>query len=109
MQWLTKRAVPIELIKGIVEDVFGKAKEVIGTIIGRNDLINEGKAQQDKAEAQRNAGAKKAVKAEKARGEGQGFTSRVSAPSNSNQRACARPGHSPAAGSSHSRLAAQGI
>ena len=48
---------PVEFIRGIVEDVFGKAKEVIGTIIGRNDLINEGKTQQDKADAQRNAGA----------------------------------------------------
>jgi uncharacterized protein YjbJ (UPF0337 family) len=49
---------PVELIRGIVEDAVGKAKEVIGTIIGRDDLINEGKAQQDKAEAQRNAGRK---------------------------------------------------
>ncbi|OBG76280.1 general stress protein CsbD [Mycobacterium sp. E2462] len=58
---------PIELIRGIVEDVFGKAKEIIGTVIGRNDLIDEGKAQQDKAEAQRDA-AKKEAAAEKARG-----------------------------------------
>ena len=57
---------PVEFIRGIVEDVFGKAKEVIGTIIGRNDVINEGKAQQDKADAQRNA-ARKEAQAEKAR------------------------------------------
>jgi uncharacterized protein YjbJ (UPF0337 family) len=56
-----------EAIKGFVEDVKGKAKEVIGTITGRCDLINEGKAQQDKAEVQRNAGRKEA-EAEKARG-----------------------------------------
>ncbi len=62
---------PVELIRGIVEDAFGKAKEVIGTIIGRDDLINEGKAQQDKAEAQRNAGRKEA-EAEKGPRQGQG-------------------------------------
>ena len=56
-----------EAIKGIVEDVKGKAKEVIGTITGRSDLINDGKARQDKAEAERNAGHKEA-EAEKARG-----------------------------------------
>ena len=66
---------PVELIRGIVEDVSGKAKEVIGTIIGRDDLINEGKAQRDKAEAQRNAGRKEAV-AEKARGNAEVHESR---------------------------------
>ncbi|HWS92174.1 MAG TPA: CsbD family protein [Mycobacterium sp.] len=49
-----------------MEDVKGKAKEVIGTFTGRNDLVREGKAQQDKAEAQRNA-ARKEAEAEKAR------------------------------------------
>ena len=57
---------PIQLVRGIVEDVFGRVKEVVGTIIGRNDLVNEGKAQQDKAQAQRNA-AKKEAEAESAR------------------------------------------
>ena len=66
---------PVELIRGIVEDVSGKAKEVIGTIIGRDDLINEGKAQQDKAEAQRNAG-RKEPEAEKARGNAEVHESR---------------------------------
>lgn len=56
-----------EAVFGVVEDVKGKAKEVIGTVIGRRNLIDEGKAQQDKAEAQRNA-AKKEAAAEKARG-----------------------------------------
>jgi len=51
---------PIELVRGIVEDAIGRAKQVIGIIIGHDDLINEGKAQQDKAEAQRNAGRKEA-------------------------------------------------
>ncbi|WP_197382245.1 microaggregate-binding protein 1 [Mycolicibacterium mengxianglii] len=58
---------PEEGIKGIVEDVKGKAKETIGTVTGRDDLINEGKAQQDKAEAEREA-AKKEAEAEAARG-----------------------------------------
>jgi uncharacterized protein YjbJ (UPF0337 family) len=43
---------PEAAIKGVVEDVKGKAKEAIGTVTGRNDLIREGHAQQDKAEAQ---------------------------------------------------------
>lgn len=58
---------PVEFIRGIVEGVLGKAKEIVGTIVGRNDLINEGEAQQDKADAQRSAGRKEA-EAEKARG-----------------------------------------
>lgn len=57
---------PVELVRGIVEGILGKAKEVVGTILGRNDLINEGEAQQDKADAQRDAGRKEA-EAEKAR------------------------------------------
>jgi uncharacterized protein YjbJ (UPF0337 family) len=57
---------PAEAVKGVVEDAKGKAKEVIGTVAGRNDLVNEGKAQQDKAEAQRDA-ARKEAEAEAAR------------------------------------------
>lgn len=59
---------PEEGIKGVVEDVKGKAKEAVGTVTGRNDLAEEGKAQQDKADAQRDAAAKEA-EAEKARAE----------------------------------------
>jgi uncharacterized protein YjbJ (UPF0337 family) len=66
---------PIEAIRGIVEGVFGKAKEIIGTIIGRDDLINEGEAQQDKAAAQRSAARKEAA-AEKARGKAKAYESR---------------------------------
>lgn len=54
-------------IKGVVEDVKGKAKEAVGTVTGRNDLTEEGKAQQDKADAQRDV-AKKEAEAESARG-----------------------------------------
>jgi uncharacterized protein YjbJ (UPF0337 family) len=46
---------PQEGIKGVVEDAKGKVKEGIGTVAGRNDMIEEGKAQQDKAEAERDA------------------------------------------------------
>jgi uncharacterized protein YjbJ (UPF0337 family) len=62
-----KNSGPEEGIKGVVEDVKGKAKETIGTVTGRNDLVNEGKAQQDKADAQREA-AQKEAEAEAARG-----------------------------------------
>jgi len=56
-----------EAVKGVVEDTKGRIKVIIGAVIGRNDLVDEGRAQQDKAEAQRNA-AKKEAAAEKARG-----------------------------------------
>jgi uncharacterized protein YjbJ (UPF0337 family) len=57
---------PEAAIKGVVEDVQGKAKEAIGTVSGRNDLIREGHAQQDKAEAERDV-ARKEAEAEAAR------------------------------------------
>ena len=50
------------------EDVRARPKEAVGTVTGRGDLTEEGKAQQDKADAQRDAAAKEA-EAEKARGE----------------------------------------
>ncbi|CAN5336207.1 CsbD family protein [soil metagenome] len=62
-----KNSGPEEGIKGVVEDVKGKAKEVIGTVTGRDELIQEGKAQQDKAEAERDV-AQKEAEAEAARG-----------------------------------------
>jgi len=62
-----KNSGPQEGIKGVVEDVKGKAKEAVGTVTGRDDLINEGKAQQDKAEAQRDV-AKREAEADAARG-----------------------------------------
>jgi len=58
---------PAEAVKGVVEDVKGKAKEAVGAVTGRDDVTREGRAQQDKAEAQRNA-AKKEAEAEAARG-----------------------------------------
>ena len=40
-------------ISGIVEDVKGKVKEVAGTVTGKQHLEEEGRAQQDKAAADR--------------------------------------------------------
>ena len=57
---------PEEAIKGIVEDVKGKAKEIIGIVVNHEDLRKEGRAQQEKAEAQRNV-AKKEAEATSAR------------------------------------------
>lgn len=57
-----------DAVSGIVEDLKGKAKEAAGSVIGRDDLVREGQAQQDKAAAQRTAAAKEA-EAEKARAE----------------------------------------
>jgi uncharacterized protein YjbJ (UPF0337 family) len=58
---------PREAVEGVVEGVKGKAKEAVGSLAGRDDVVREGRAQQDKAEAQRDA-ARKEAKAEAARG-----------------------------------------
>lgn len=57
---------PSEGVKGVVEDVKGKAKEAVGAVSGNDDLTREGRAQQDKAEDQREV-ARKEAEAEKAR------------------------------------------
>jgi uncharacterized protein YjbJ (UPF0337 family) len=72
---------PEEAVKGVVEGVKGKAKEVLGTLTGRDDVQREGKAQQDKAEAQRNA-AKKEAEAETARGAAKASEARQKAEQN---------------------------
>ncbi|MCE5291937.1 MAG: CsbD family protein [Nocardiaceae bacterium] len=59
---------PREGIEGVVEGVKGKAKEAAGTVFGKEDLRDEGRAQQDKAEDQREV-AKREAQAEKARAE----------------------------------------
>lgn len=64
---MAEKSGPKEGLEGVVEGAKGKAKEAIGTVTGRSDLTKEGEAQQDKAEAQRNA-AKKEAEAESARG-----------------------------------------
>lgn len=63
---MSEKSGPQEAVEGAVEGIKGKAKEVGGTIAGRDDLVKEGQAQQDKADAQRDAG-KKEAEAESAR------------------------------------------
>ncbi|MEB4211516.1 CsbD family protein [Mycobacterium sp. 94-17] len=63
---MSDKSGPEEAIAGVVEGVKGKAKEVAGAVAGRDDLMREGQAQQDKADAQREA-AKKEAEAESAR------------------------------------------
>jgi uncharacterized protein YjbJ (UPF0337 family) len=53
-------------VKGVVEDVKGKAKEAAGAVTGKDELRSEGQAQQKKAEAKRDV-AEKEAEAEKAR------------------------------------------
>ena len=54
--------------KGVVEDIKGKAKEVIGEVTGDDSKEREGRAQQDKAQSQRDV-AEHEAKAEAARSE----------------------------------------
>ena len=55
-------------VKGVVEGVKGKAKEVAGAVTGKEELRKEGEAQQEKADALRDVAVKEA-EAEKARAE----------------------------------------
>ena len=57
---------PKAAVSGIVEDLKGKAKEVIGNVTDNASLKDEGKAQQEKASAERDVAAKEA-EAEKSR------------------------------------------
>ena len=58
---------PVQAIRGVIEDVIGKGKEILGIVISHDGLRKEGRAQQDKAQAQRDV-AKKEAQAEAARG-----------------------------------------
>ena len=73
-----KNTGPEEAVRGVVEGVKGKAKEVIGTVTGRDDVVREGQAQQDKADAQRDA-AKKEAQADAARAGAEGAERRQQA------------------------------
>ena len=57
---------PVAGVKGVVEEVKGKAKEAVGAVSGNDELEQEGKAQQAKADAQRDVAVKEG-EAEKAR------------------------------------------
>lgn len=52
--------------KSVVEDIKGKVKQATGSLTGNDDLEQEGKAQQDKADNQREV-AKHEAKAEASR------------------------------------------
>jgi uncharacterized protein YjbJ (UPF0337 family) len=53
---------------GVFEDVKGKAKEAAGAVTGNDRMRDEGRAQQDKADAERTV-AQKEAEAERARAE----------------------------------------
>lgn len=55
-------------LESAVEGVKGKAKEIAGTLTGNDNMREEGRAQQDKAESLKDV-AKKEGEAEKARAE----------------------------------------
>jgi uncharacterized protein YjbJ (UPF0337 family) len=55
-------------VKGVVEDVKGKAKEAVGAVTGNDRLQEEGEAQQEKADAERDV-AKREAQAEASRAE----------------------------------------
>ena len=55
-------------LKGVTEDIKGKAKEAVGAVTDNESLKAEGQAQQDKADAEREVAAREAD-AEKARGQ----------------------------------------
>ena len=59
---------PENAAKGVVEDIKGKAKEVIGEVTGDDSKEREGRAQQEKAQSQRDV-AEHEAKAEAARSE----------------------------------------
>ena len=65
-------------VKGIVEDVTGKAKEAVGSVLGNKDLKHEGQAQQDKADAERDV-AKNEAKAEASRAAAEAAETRAEA------------------------------
>jgi uncharacterized protein YjbJ (UPF0337 family) len=64
----SKKTGPEAGVRGVVEDVKGKAKEAAGAVTGKEELRREGRAQQDKAEAERDVAVKE-TQAEKARAE----------------------------------------
>jgi uncharacterized protein YjbJ (UPF0337 family) len=62
-----KKSGPGEAVRGVVEGAKGLAKEATGSVLGKDELEQEGKAQQDKGQSQRDA-AKREAEAEAARG-----------------------------------------
>jgi uncharacterized protein YjbJ (UPF0337 family) len=59
-------------VKGVVEEVKGRAKKTLGAMTGNDSLEEQGQAQRDKAGAQRDVAAAE-VDAAKARGKADAF------------------------------------
>jgi uncharacterized protein YjbJ (UPF0337 family) len=57
---MSKETGPRAARDGVIEDIKGKAKEAVGAVTGRDELRDEGRAQQDKAASQRDVAAKEA-------------------------------------------------
>jgi uncharacterized protein YjbJ (UPF0337 family) len=57
---MSRETGPKAATEGVVEELKGKAKEVAGAVTGRKDLADEGRAQQDKADADRRVASKEA-------------------------------------------------
>jgi uncharacterized protein YjbJ (UPF0337 family) len=60
--------VDLNQLRGFVDKSLGLQKEVLGTVLGRENLSNEGKAQQERGSAHLQA-LKAEAQADKARGE----------------------------------------
>ena len=60
--------IDVNQVRGFVDKGLGLQKEVLGTVLGRENLSNEGKAQQERGSAHLQA-LKAEAKADKARGE----------------------------------------
>ncbi|MDQ2839076.1 MAG: CsbD family protein [Actinomycetota bacterium] len=67
---MAKESGPEAGAKGAVEGLKGKAKEAAGALSGNRSLKDEGEAQQEKADAERDVAVKEA-EADKARAEAQ--------------------------------------
>lgn len=65
---MARESGPTKGAKGVVEDLKGKAKEAMGALSRNRSLTHEGRAQQDKAAAEREV-AQREGQAEKARAE----------------------------------------
>ena len=74
---------PIEAVRGIVSGAIGFTKQVVGLILSRSELQEEGRAQVEKASHQLDA-ARAEAEAEAARGKAKAQESRQKAASKSN-------------------------
>jgi len=73
---------PIEAVRGIVSGAIGFTKQVIGLVLSRSDLQEEGRAQVEKASHQLDA-ARAEAEAEKARAQAKAQETRQKAASKS--------------------------